>query len=367
MSAQAERQAMQLALGAASHFRGKVEPNPLVGAAVIDIHGELIAVAAHERFGGPHAEVNVLDKAGDRSLGGTLVVTLEPCSHHGKTPPCVDRIIASGIRRVVAAMRDPFPEVAGKGFDKLIKAGIVVGVGVMEAEARVLNAPYLCLLEKKRPYMRAKWAMTADGKTAAADGSSKWITGEEAREHAHRIRGLMDAIIVGVGTVLADDPLLTARGEFARKALRVVVDSTARTPLHSRLVMTARDWPTMIVVGEDLAEVSTAPFASAGCEVLRLPKCPLGRIELPSLAAELGRRRFTNALVEGGAEVLGAFLSEGLIDAVDLYVASKLLGGRSALGPVGGDGLPNIASALELVPGEPTPLGNDLYWPMRAK
>jgi diaminohydroxyphosphoribosylaminopyrimidine deaminase / 5-amino-6-(5-phosphoribosylamino)uracil reductase len=387
--AEPERKAMAAALLLAERGRGYVEPNPMVGAVVLDASGVEIAVGWHPQFGGPHAEIVALDQAGDAAQDGTLVITLEPCSHHGKTPPCVDRIIAAGIKRVVAAMEDPFPEVAGKGFVKLQEAGVAVEVGLMEVEARALNAPYLCLLEKKRPYFRAKWAMTADGKTAAVDGSSKWITSEEARRHAHVVRGMMDAIVVGVGTILADDPLLTSREKFARKSTRVVVDSRCLTPLTSRVVMTADDWPTMIVVGEQVSTESTKPFSDAGCEILRLPlieKTPppaagggrpprrtgggtanSPRVSLTALAAEMGRRRWTNALIEGGAELLGGFLTEGLIDAVDLYLAPKLLGGRSALGPVGGEGLPNILQALQLEAGQPQRLGDDLYWPMRMK
>ena len=379
-----KQQAMQRALDLAEQGRGFVEPNPLVGAVVLDAKGFEAGVGIHAAFGQPHAEIVALDRAGKRAQGGTLVVTLEPCSHHGKTPPCVDRIIAAGIKRVVAAMEDPFPEVAGKGFAKLREAGIKVEVGLMEAEAEALNAPYRCLLEKKRPYFRAKWAMTADGKTAAVDGSSQWITGEEARKHAHVVRGLMDAIVVGVGTVLADDPLLTSREKLARKSVRVVVDSQCRTPLTSRVVMTARDWPTMIVVGENVSEEVTKPYSDVACEVLRMkdhlpppgggrPEGAGGgpaespRISLTALAAEMGRRRWTNALIEGGAELLGGFLAEGLIDAVDLYLAPKLLGGRSALGPVGGEGLPNILRSLQLEPGQPQRLGDDWYWAMTVR
>jgi diaminohydroxyphosphoribosylaminopyrimidine deaminase/5-amino-6-(5-phosphoribosylamino)uracil reductase len=358
---------MRRALSLAERGRGFVEPNPMVGCVVLDAAGALVGEGFHQKFGGPHAEIHALDAAGPRALDGALIVTLEPCSHVGKTPPCVDRVVAAGIRKVVVAMTDPFPEVAGRGLAKLKAAGLAVEVGVLEDEARALNAPYLCLLERKRPYFRAKWAMTADGRIAAVDGSSKWITGELARAHAHRNRGMMDAVVVGSGTILADDPRLDARGEVRRKAFRVVVDSRACTPPQSQVVATAREWPTMIVVAVDAPTKATRPFEDAGCEVLRLPLTDEERIALPALAAEMGRRRWTNVLVEGGAELLGSFLTNDLIDAVELYLAPKLLGGRTALGPIGGVGLPNIASAQPLVPGEPMQLGEDCYIPMTVR
>jgi diaminohydroxyphosphoribosylaminopyrimidine deaminase/5-amino-6-(5-phosphoribosylamino)uracil reductase len=358
---------MRRALALAEQGRGFVEPNPMVGCLVLDAAGEVVGEGFHQEFGGPHAEVVALDRAGRAAEGGTLVVTLEPCSHAGKTPPCVDRVVAAGIKSVVAAMTDPFPEVAGRGFATLKAAGIAVEVGLMEDEARALGAPYLCLLERQRPYLRAKWAMTADGRTAAVDGSSKWITGDLARAHAHRIRGMMDAVVVGSGTILADDPMLNARGEVRRKAVRVVIDSEARTPPRSQVVVTAGDWPTMIVVGDDAPDAATKTFEDARCEVVRMPLTDAGRVSLPALAAEMGRRRWTNVLVEGGAELLGSFLTDGLIDAVDLYLAPKLIGGRAALGPVGGVGLPDIASALPLIPGEPVRLGDDFHLPMTVR
>jgi diaminohydroxyphosphoribosylaminopyrimidine deaminase / 5-amino-6-(5-phosphoribosylamino)uracil reductase len=355
---------MQRALEVAEQGRGLVEPNPMVGCVVLNEAGAEVGIGSHLAFGRPHAEVVALDRAGKAAVGGTLIVTLEPCSHFGKTPPCVDRIISAGIKRVVAAMLDPFPEVAGKGIAKLRAAGIDVEVGVLEEEARALNAPYVCLVERNRPYFRAKWAMTADGRTAAVDGSSKWITGDEARFHANIRRGLMDAIVVGAGTVLADDPNLTARVKFARKAVRVVIESRACTPPQANVVATAREWPTMIVVGEDASVEATKPFEDAGCEVMRSPITSAGRVSLLALAMEMGRRRWTNVLVEGGAELLGSFLVEGLIDAVELYLAPKILGGRSALSPVGGIGLPTIASALQLDAGDAVRLGDDYYIPM---
>src|SRR5438876_5484673 len=226
---------MRRALELAARGRGAVEPNPLVGAVVLDAAGQLVGEGWHRKFGAAHAEVNAFAEAGDQARGGTLVVTLEPCCHHGKTPPCTEAVLRAGIRRVVAAMPDPFPQVAGRGADLLRTAGVHVEFGVGKAEARRLNAPYLKLLATGRPYVHAKWAMTLDGKIATRSGNSKWISGEASRRRVHELRGRMDAIVVGIGTALADDPLLTARPPGPQTPLRVVLDSRGRTPLTSKL------------------------------------------------------------------------------------------------------------------------------------
>ncbi len=202
---------MRHALALAARGRGFVEPNPMVGAVVLDSAGKLVGEGWHQKFGGPHAEIHALEAAGEKARGGTLVVTLEPCCHHGKTPPCTDAILKAGIRRVVAAMTDPFPKVAGGGLKLLRDAGLEVHIGLCEPEAKRLNEPYLKLLRTGRPWVHAKWAMTLDGKIATRTGDSKWISGEESRRRVHELRGKVDAIIVGRGTVIADDPLLTAR------------------------------------------------------------------------------------------------------------------------------------------------------------
>src|SRR5579884_2079657 len=220
---------MRRALELAEHGRGYVEPNPLVGAVVVR-DGQLVGEGWHQHYGEAHAEIHALAAAGEGSRGATLYVTLEPCCHFGKTPPCTDAVLRAGIRRVVAAMPDPFPAVAGKGAELLRQAGVTVELGIGEAEARRLNAPYLKLLEKRRPWVHAKWAMTLDGKIATRTGDSKWISNEASRRIVHALRGRMDAVIVGAGTALADDPLLTARPPGPRVATRAVLDSTGRLP-----------------------------------------------------------------------------------------------------------------------------------------
>src|SRR5262245_3997728 len=279
-----EQHGMRRALELAERGRGYVEPNPLVGAVVVrDRH--VVGEGWHERYGAAHAEVNALAAAGEAARGATLYLTLEPCCHQGKTPPCTEAILRAGVGRVVAAMRDPFPEVAGQGAARLQAAGVAVELGQGEPDARRLNAPYLKLLASGRPYVHAKWAMTLDGKIATRTGDSKWISNEASRRHVHELRGRMDAIVVGIGTVLADDPLLTARPPGPRTPARVVLDRRGRTPLTSNLARTARETPTWVVTsGEPSPDLSTL-----GCEVL-------GFREVTALLDEMGRRRMTNIL-----------------------------------------------------------------------
>jgi diaminohydroxyphosphoribosylaminopyrimidine deaminase/5-amino-6-(5-phosphoribosylamino)uracil reductase len=330
------------ALDLAERGRGFVEPNPLVGAVLVR-NNQIVSEGWHRRYGEAHAEVNALGVAGEAAQGATLYVTLEPCCHQGKTPPCTDAVLRSGVRRVVAAMRDPFPPVSGKGIAILQRAGIDVTVGVCETEARRLNAPYLKLTTTGRPYVHAKWAMTLDGKIATRTGDSKWISNEASRRRTHDLRGRMDAIVVGIGTVLADDPLLTARPPGPRTPTRIVLDSHGRTPLSSQMVQTARETTTMIATTESGANA----LQDRGCSILSLPEVA-GRVSIPALLDELGRRRITNVFVEGGSSVLGSFLDAREIDEVEVFIAPKLFGGAAALSPFGGQGVARIEEALTL-------------------
>ncbi len=350
---------MRRALALAEQGRGAVEPNPLVGAVVVrdDV---CVGEGWHQRFGGPHAEVHALAAAGEAARGATLYVTLEPCCHYGKTPPCTDAILRAGIARVVAAMADPFPEVAGKGAELLRQAGVTVEIGLCEAEARRLNAPYLKLLSHGRPYVHAKWAMTLDGKIATRTGDSKWISNEASRRRVHELRGRMDAIIVGIGTVLADDPLLTARPPGPRTAARIVLDSHVLLPLTSQLVRTAREVPVIIVATKETPETRANALRSLGCEVLPLA-LDGARPALVSLLDELGRRRMTNVLVEGGSQVLGSFRDAGEIDEVHAFIAPKLAGGTAALPAMAGRGCETIAQALPLWQWYVETIESDLY------
>lgn len=336
-----------MALELAERGRGFVEPNPLVGAVVV--RGDrLISQGWHQRFGEAHAEVHALAAAGEVARGSTLYVTLEPCCHFGKTPPCTRAVIAAGVRRVVAALCDPFPKVAGQGAEELRHAGIEVEFGVCEQAARRINAPYLKLLQTGRPYVHAKWAMTLDGKIAARGGDSKWISSEASRRRVHELRGRMDAIIVGVGTVLSDDPLLTARPPGPRTACRVVLDSSGRMTAEAKLVQTAKAVPTLIVAGPDYPVERRQQVLDAHCDIVQLAGDASGRPKVESLLNELGRRRMTNVLVEGGAEVLGSFFDAGAMDEVHVFVAPCVAGGAAAKSPVGGAGVERIAAALRL-------------------
>jgi len=278
---------MRRALAEAERGRGAVEPNPMVGAVVVR-DGRLVGFGHHARFGGPHAEVEALARAGDEARGATLYVTLEPCCHFGKTPPCTQAVLDAGIVRVVAAMRDPFPKVAGGGLAQLRQAGVAVEVGVESDAARRLNAPYLKRLATGRPYVVAKWAMTLDGKTAAASGDSRWISGPRSRALVHELRGRMDAVVVGIGTALADDPQLTARPPGPRVACRVVLDGSARLSPTSRLATTAREVPVLVAVTDRAPGDRRDALAALGCEVLAFPGA--GPVPILALLDELGRR-----------------------------------------------------------------------------
>lgn len=354
MSADLERW-MRHALALAAKGRGFVEPNPMVGATVFDSAGQLVGEGFHQQFGGPHAEVFALRAAGERARGGTLIVTLEPCCHFGKTPPCTDAVLRAGIARVVVAMRDPFPKVAGGGIALLRAAGVEVEVGLCEAEAVALNRPYLKLLNTGRPWVHAKWAMTLDGKIATRTGDSRWISGEESRRRVHELRGRLDAILVGRGTVLADDPLLTARPSGARVAARVVVTASGELPEQCQLRATAREVPVIVYTRRP---ERLRGWADDGAEVVALK----GAESTPdAVLADLGRRRFTNVLIEGGAGLLGSFLDANALDEFHVFVAPKLVGGANSRTPVSGSGFATMAEALALEEVTFAESGADVY------
>lgn len=348
MSAEAlsPRAFMARALELAERGRGWVEPNPMVGAVVVR-DGRIVGEGYHERFGGPHAEPNAIAAAGPEACrGATLYVTLEPCTHFGKTPPCVPAIIAARFARVVAAMIDPDPRTQGRGLEQLRAAGIEVEVGLLEAEAQRLNAPFTKLTTRGLPFVTAKWAMSLDGKTATRTGDSRWVSSVPSRELVHVLRGQSDAVLVGIGTVLADDPLLTARPPGPRVPARIVADSQARLPLASALARTAKDFPLIVATTEAAPAERRAALAAQGAEVLVLPALH-GRVSLPALMAELGSRRMTNVLLEGGGELCAAAVSAGLVDKVLAFVAPKLVGGRDARTPLEGGGVATMAQALQ--------------------
>lgn len=325
---------MRRALELAARGEGSVEPNPLVGCVIVR-DGTIVGEGWHEEFGGPHAEIVALQQAQKQATGGTVYVTLEPCCHQGKTPPCSRALIYAGVSRVVAAMEDPFPSVDGGGFDELRAAGILCEVGLLARESRELNAPYLKRLDTGRPWVIAKWAATRDGKMAMADGS-RWISNQRSREVVQQLRGRVDAILVGSGAALADDPLLTARpknpADVKRMALRVVVDSHASLPLESQLVKTAKDVPLLVAVADDASEDAVKRLAAAGAQILRCDGSTHAE-RLESLLDELGRRRMTNVLVEGGSRLLNTLFDIYAIDEVHVFTAAKDAGGDAPSAP----------------------------------
>lgn len=379
---QEDRRWMTVALGLAARADYRTSPNPMVGAVVLDALGRPVGEGFHERVGLAHAEVVALQQAGERARGGTLYVTLEPCAHHGRTPPCSEAIIRAQVRRVVAAIPDPNPAVNGSGLARLLAAGIEVQVGVGEADARRLNAFFLRRARTGRPFVSAKFAASLDGRIATSSGRSRWITGAAARRHGHRLRHEHDAVLVGVGTVLADDPLLTVRelpegdpassGPGPRQPLRIVLDAGLRTPAHARVLGRAQAGvaSTLIATTPGVRSEAMDHLRDAGAEIEVLPAAqrpgagPGGssrpRVDLPALLDLLARRGLISVLVEGGSEVHGAFFAEDLVDRVHAYLAPCIIGGASAPGSVGGAGFAEIEQALRLDELEVTRIGEDL-------
>jgi diaminohydroxyphosphoribosylaminopyrimidine deaminase/5-amino-6-(5-phosphoribosylamino)uracil reductase len=335
-------QFMRRALELARRGEGFVEPNPMVGCVVVR-DGELITEGWHRYFGGPHAERDAIANAGSQAAlaGATWYVTLEPCCHTGKTPPCTEAVVASKPKRVVIAMRDPFPLVNGAGISLLLAAGIEVAVGACGLEARQLCAPFLKRLRNGRPWVIAKWAMTLDGKIATRTGDSRWISSAESRRRVHALRGRVDGVVVGAGTAIADDPRLTARPPGQRVATRIVVDRTCKLPLDSQLVRTCREIPVRVFVGPDAEPSKVAAIVAAGVDVVRCSSNHHATM-IVELLDHCGAAGMTNLLVEGGGGVLGAFHDAGEIDEVHAYIAPKLVGGEGAITPVAGTGVASI-------------------------
>jgi len=352
---------MRQALELAKKGEGFVEPNPMVGCVLVQ-DGQVIGQGYHTQFGHAHAEIEAIRSANTDLTGAACYVTLEPCSHYGKTPPCVQAILQTGIRRVVIAMRDPNPHVNGRGIQILQEAGLSVTEHVLEDEARWLNAPYLTLLEKNRPWIHAKWAMTLDGRLAAKNYDSRWISGEESRKIVHQLRSRMDAIVIGAGTAMHDDPMLTVRLDSSERLgnkipCRVVLDSSGSLSPESQLVRTARQVPVLIVTEtEDLQKLRQ--WEQSGCEVLHLPR---QENFLRLLLEHFASRRWTYVLVEGGRHVFGMFFDTQCIDEVHAFIAPKLIGGNSAIPVIGGEGLAEMSLAALIESPEIKLAGQDIY------
>ena len=349
---------MGRALELAERGLGMTSPNPAVGAVVV-ADRRALGEGFHARAGTAHAEVLALAAAGALARGADLYVTLEPCNHAGRTAPCVDAILRAGVRRVVAAVADPNPRVSGGGARALAAAGLAVTLGCREREAIALNRAFFTVAGLGRPHVTLKWAATLDGKTADHDQRLRWITGGGARAEAHRLRSASDAVVVGIGTALADDPALDVRlaAPWPREPLRVVVDSRARLPLHTRLVAAGSPARAVVAV-TDLADPErVAALEARGVTVLRC-KEEDGHVAPVDLLARLGALDVTGLLLEGGGELAGSFLRAGLVDRIVAFVAPVLLGGRSAPGPLAGQGL-RLPEALRVGRLEARPVGDD--------
>jgi diaminohydroxyphosphoribosylaminopyrimidine deaminase / 5-amino-6-(5-phosphoribosylamino)uracil reductase len=349
---------MDVALAQAKN--GKPSPNPHVGAVVVK-DGEVVATAHHERAGGDHAEIAAIRAAGEKAKGASLYVTLEPCNHHGRTPPCTDEIINAKLARIVVGCRDPNPHVEGKGIEKLRAAGVEIVLGVREEKAQASIAPWAKHITTGLPYVSLKLALSLDGRIATRTGESKWVTGPDARAKVHLLRARSDGIAIGIGTALADDPRLTVRDAPGSSPLRIVFDTKLRLPPASRLVQSARETPTLVLCGNDAPVEAEEQLAAHGVECLRSPLSAEGRLDVPAALRSLAQRGVVSLMVEGGAELAGSFLAGRFADELHVFVAPILLGPRGRAGAVDWAGpdtpqqAPRIATpAWELV-------GNDAY------
>lgn len=336
---------MTEAIELAKNGRGKVAPNPLVGAIVVK-HGEVIGRGWHERYGEAHAEPNALAHCTQEPAEATMYVTLEPCVHHGKQPPCVDSIIASGINEVVIGAQDPNPLVAGKGIQLLRDAGISVITGVLEEECTELNDIFFHYIKTHKPFVLMKYAMTMDGKIATRTGASKWITGETARQHVHQLRNDYAAIMVGVETIIADNPSLTCRLPGGINPIRIICDTNLRTPLSAEVVQSAHSTPTWIATCCTDTNVYQ-PYEAQGCRILHIPKHQ-SRVDIAALMTVLGREEISSVLLEGGSTLNWTVLQSGYAHRVCTYIAPKLFGGVDAKSPIGGKGVhaPDLCAQL---------------------
>jgi len=356
---------MRRALDLAVQGLGRVEPNPMVGAVVV--RGDrIVGEGHHARFGGPHAEVVALGQAGAEARGAELFVSLEPCCHFGKTPPCTEAVLAAGIRRVVAAVADPFPEVSGKGLAALEHAGVEVAVGVLEEDARRLNAAFFKRQRTGLPLVIAKWAMTLDGRMATAAGDSRWISSDESRRRVHEVRRIVDAVIVGAATAVKDEPSLTVRHvePIAQRGqpARVVLDSRLIVEPSREPFRTARQVPVLVYTTAEALAVRAEQadaLRRAGCELVAVAKADAG-VSLHEVLKDLGQRGMSRVLVEGGARVLGSVFAERLADRLMAFISPRILGGAGAIAPVAGPDGRAIADSLPVQDMTVETIGPDL-------
>lgn len=348
---------MQLALDQAVKGCGWVNPNPMVGAVIVK-DGEVVGKGFHQRYGGLHAERNAIADASSNIEGSTMYVTLEPCCHYGKTPPCTDAIIESGITTVVVGAEDPNVKVAGKGIQILKDHGIDVILGVLEEKCLDLNEVFFHFITVGSPFVAMKYAMTLDGKISSRTGKSKWITDEAAREHTHTLRHRYSSIMVGIGTVLADDPLLTCRVSGCRNPVRIICDSTLKIPEESKIVQTSQEVETYVATVTPESEKSMR-LRERGVNIIQTRNKD-GRVDLQQLMGILGGKKIDSILLEGGSELHASALQSGIVNKAYVYIAPKIFGGILAKSPVGGDGIDDPADAFILKNGTCNWIGNDL-------
>ena len=351
---------MRRALELACKAEGRTSPNPMVGAVIVK-SGKVVGEGYHKQAGLAHAEISALRRAGSQARGADLYVNLEPCCHDGRTPPCTDAIAAAGIRRVLVGMRDPNPLVGGKGIRKLKRNGIAVTTGLLRQECARLNEAFVKYISTGRPFVILKSALSLDGKIATRTGDSRWITGPEAREHAHRLRDRVDAVLVGAGTVRADDPRLTVRLKKGRgrNPVRVIVDGKKRVPLSAKVFRNAGRDRVIYAAGTGLSSARKNKLQRMGVEVLAL-KQKNGRVNLGRLMDKLGEMELMSVLIEGGAEINACALKEKLVDKVIYFLAPKIIGGNDAPGAVGGRGVERLEDALQLQDMTFSRIGDDL-------
>jgi diaminohydroxyphosphoribosylaminopyrimidine deaminase/5-amino-6-(5-phosphoribosylamino)uracil reductase len=339
---------MRMTLSLARKGVGTTSPNPMVGALIVKGQ-KIVGEGYHKKAGMPHAEVVALEAAGPAARGATLYVNLEPCCHQGRTPPCVGAIIKAGIKKVVVAMRDPNPLVLGKGIEQLKRAGIDVKVGLLEAEARQLNEAFVTVKEQNRPFILMKAATSLDGKIATKIGESRWISNEESRKYANKLRSTMDGVMVGINTVILDNPMLVPRmTKPKRYPVRIVLDSKLRIPLTCQLVKTADRFRTMIFALNDARTEKESRLKSMSVEVVRVGPGDNGRISLAEVCKGLVERDITSVLLEGGGELNSSLLKEGFVDKIVFFYAPKIIGGKEAPASVMGKGIAKISNAMPL-------------------
>ena len=340
---------MQRALTLARQATGRTSPNPLVGVVIVK-DGKVLGEGYHQKAGTAHAEVHALNAAGENAKGATLYTTLEPCCHWGRTPPCTEALINAGIAHVYIAEIDPNPNVAGKGIRQLENAGIRVHIGVCQQEAEDLNEVHRKYIQTGMPFVILKTAMSLDGKIATASGESQWITSETSRQRGHEIRDAVDAILVGRGTVERDNPALTTRlqGKQGQDAIRIVLDSHGKIPTNARIFNAESDAGVIVAVTPDAPTENVKALEKAGAEVMTVPESHGNQVCFKRLMEILGRREITSVLIEGGGEINASAVAAGIVDKVMCFIAPKIIGGRAAPGPIGGDGISSLKDAPHL-------------------